>query len=370
MTGGKKPEYFKNYKRANKGQFGTLFRCTYDGDPVKQYAIKKIPVTRPHLNLPDDEEEIKKEIANIQKISEQILKPTSIPAYYGYFRDENECNEVTYSLVFDFYPENLRKLLDEKTSIFSFAQFKSFFSDLLFGLSFLQALEICHRDLKPANLLLEEQKDGIMRIKILDYGLSQLFSMEDDEISRFEVSVEGNKLYMSPELYNAHEIKTVLNPFKADVFSFGLICLEIGSRQKIKRKEGMEKLREQINDNLAKMRNNYSHLIDKEKKEFEGMMGMIESSLDFDTKTRPDFLQLMKEKINLKKKQEKTLIHIFVEELTAEETKGFIDCAMGWKTLKDNFGDPNNRKKSWLQEKKQWKLIKENEKLQVMFSLY
>ena len=262
-------------------------------------------------------------------------------------------------------------MLDDKTSIFSFAQLKSFFFDLLLGLSFLQTLEIAHRDLKPANLLLEEQLDGIMRIKILDYGLSRILAIEDDEVSRIEAPVEGNKLYMSPELYIALECNqelTVLNPFKSDVFSFGLICLEIGSRQIIKKKAGLDKLKERIQINMTKMRENYSHLVDKEKKEFEEIMGMIERSLDFDTKTRPDFLKLLKEKINLKKKQEKTLISIFIEQMTNEETKEFIDFALAWKAKKTD-NDPKTMKKLWLEEKKQWKLIKEKEKLQVMFLL-
>lgn len=324
--------------------------------------------------MSDNEEEIKKEIRNNENISKQVFKPSSIPTYYGYFRDENQRKGVTYNLVFDFYPQNLRKLLDDETSIFSFAQLKSFFSDLLLGLSFLQTLEISHRDLKPSNILLEKQLDGIMRMKILDYGLSQKFSIEDEEVSRIEVSVEGNKKYMSPELYNAHEydhkLNTVLNPFKADVFSFGLICLEIGSRKSIKRKNAFEELlKEEIRNNMKIMRDNYSNLVDKEKKEFEELMGMIERSLDFDTNTRPDFLKLLKEKIYLKRKQEKTLINIFIEEMTTEETKDFIDFAMAWKTQKDNFGDPKTMKKLWLEEKKQWKLIKENQKLQVMFLL-
>ena len=374
LTEGKKPENFTNQAYTNKGQFGELYSCTYEGEPFKQYAIKKISVKRP-----EDEEEVKKEITNIQKISEQVFKPSSIPPYYGYFRDEKEKvtysqrNKVTYCLVFDFYHhQTLRKLLDdEKTPIFSFAQLKSFFSDLLLGLSFLQTLEIGHRDLKPTNLLLEKQLDGLMRIKILDYGLSKIFAIEDDEVSRFEVSVEGNKKYMSPELYNVyendHKSKTVLNPFKSDVFSFGLICLEIGSRRTINRKDGfVELLKEGIQNNMKIMRKNYSNLVDKEKKEFEEVMGMIERSLDFDTKTRPDFLKLVQERINLKRKQEKTMINIFLEDITNEETKNFIDFAMAWKTHKDNLEEQKTQEKLWLEEKKQ---IQEKEKLQVMFLL-
>ena len=213
-----------------------------------------------------------------------------------------------------------------------------------------------------------------MRIKISDYGLSQIFAIEDEEVSQIEVPVVGTKKYMSPELYHAfeydHKSKAVLNPFKSDVFSFGLICLEIGSRKTIKRKDVNEQmLKKGIQNNMTIMKENYSNLVDKEKKEFEELMGMIERSLDFDTKTRPDFLKLVKQKINLKKKQEKTMINIFLEEITNKETKDFIDFALAWKTHKDNFENQKTQEKMWLEEKKQWKIIQENEKSQVMFLL-
>lgn len=92
------------------------------------------------------------------------------------------------------------------------------------GLSYLhEELEpsIVHRDIKASNVLL----DGNLRPKIGDFGLAKMFPANVTHISTGVVGTNG---YMAPE-YFVHGQLTK----KADVYSFGVLVLEIISGRRI-----------------------------------------------------------------------------------------------------------------------------------------
>ena len=302
------PQNFVLLEKIASGASGKV--CKYENPqiPDKFFAIKQILISQDNPESAAKQEiEILKEINNLAKVNSYSFKPSSFPDYYGYYKKFNKCKEPIYYLVFNYFPISFREFLQNQKIRIEFSQLKLFYDSLLFGLSFLQSIDISHRDLKPENLALDESNN----IKILDFGFARDFSQIKNTS---ELTLGGTESYMAPEMIEAYfenKDKKFKDTYKSDVFSFGLIVLEMGTLKKISHNRDIEVLRKAIKRNLKKFERNYDGIEGSEKEDFDQIYESIKKILLNEPEERPDFINLFKSGLI----KEKLIYHIYIENL-------------------------------------------------------
>ncbi|KAM7469698.1 hypothetical protein LguiA_007881 [Lonicera macranthoides] len=106
----------------------------------------------------------------------------------------------------------------ERTQILEWEIRRKIIMGLAKGLEYLHILcnpSIIHFDIKPQNILL----DGDFNVKISDFGLAKLIDRDQSQVLTV---LKGTPGYLAPELFSGTNISV-----KADVFSFGIVILEI-----------------------------------------------------------------------------------------------------------------------------------------------
>ncbi|GAU30851.1 hypothetical protein TSUD_15370 [Trifolium subterraneum] len=84
-------------------------------------------------------------------------------------------------------------------------------------------MKILHFDIKPHNILLDENFNP----KVSDFGLARLCPTDNSTVSL--TAARGTIGYMAPELFYRN-VGTI--SYKADVYSFGMLLMEMASRRK------------------------------------------------------------------------------------------------------------------------------------------
>jgi serine/threonine-protein kinase len=88
------------------------------------------------------------------------------------------------------------------------------------------ALGIVHRDLKPSNLFCVRRTDGLLAIKVLDFGISKVtrpYGQPADFRITATAATVGSPLYMSPEQMSSAKVADE----RADIWALGVILQEL-----------------------------------------------------------------------------------------------------------------------------------------------
>ena len=108
--------------------------------------------------------------------------------------------------------------MDEAGIAIKEAVVKSLVKQLINGVDYLHDMNVCHRDLKPENLLLIENSDDKLTLKILDFGMCT--TTGGGAILSDKAGTPG---FMAPEMI----VEETYDGFLADMFSVGCIFLEL-----------------------------------------------------------------------------------------------------------------------------------------------
>lgn len=203
---------FSSRNKLGEGGFGPVYKGTLIGG--KEVAIKR------NSKMSDQGlEEFKNEVLLIAKLQHRNL----VKLLGCCIHREEKLLIYEYmpnrSLDYFIFDETRSKLLD-------WSKRSHIIAGVARGLLYLHQdsrLRIIHRDLKLSNILL----DALMNPKISDFGLARTFC--GDQVEAKTRKLVGTYGYMPPE-YAVHGRYSM----KSDVFSFGVIVLEIISGKKIK----------------------------------------------------------------------------------------------------------------------------------------
>ncbi|KAF3972492.1 hypothetical protein CMV_004011 [Castanea mollissima] len=201
---------FSSYNKLGEGGFGLVYKGTLIDR--KEIAVKRLsPKSGQGLS------EFKNEVILITKLQHQNLV-----RLLGYCIEGDE-----KMLIYEYMPNgSLDSLIFDqmKAKVLGWSMRFNIICGIARGLLYLHEdsrLRIIHRDLKASNVLL----DSKMNPKISDFGMARIFG--GDQIEGNTNRVVGTYGYMAPE-YAIDGLFSV----KSDVFSFGILLLEIISGKK------------------------------------------------------------------------------------------------------------------------------------------
>ncbi|KAL7223289.1 hypothetical protein ACSBR1_024863 [Camellia fascicularis] len=202
--------FFSDMNKLGHGGFGPVYRGFMPNG--QEVAVKKLS-----MNSRQGLREFTNEVRLLLKIQHKNLV-----TLLGCCADGPE-----KMLIYEYLPnKSLDYVLFDKRKSLSLDWFKRFrmVTGIARGLLYLheEAPErIIHRDIKASNILLDEE----LNPKISDFGLARLFPGDETHAQTSRIS--GTHGYMAPE-YAMHGYLSV----KVDVFSFGILVLEIVSGRK------------------------------------------------------------------------------------------------------------------------------------------
>ncbi|CAK8569576.1 unnamed protein product [Lathyrus sativus] len=201
---------FSDNNKLGQGGFGTVYKGTLPNG--QEIGVKRLSKDSGQGDL-----EFKNEVALVAK-----LQHRNLVRLLGFCIEERE-----RLLVYEYVPnKSLDYFIFDETNRahLNWERRYKIIAGIARGILYLHEdsrLRIIHRDLKASNILLDEE----MNAKITDFGMARLFAV--DQTQGNTNRIVGTYGYMAPE-YVMHGQFSV----KSDVFSFGVLILEIISGHK------------------------------------------------------------------------------------------------------------------------------------------
>ena len=193
-------------EKLGEGAFGSV-RLGINKQTGEKVAIKILEKSR--LTRNEDKIRLEREIEILKK-----LKHPNIVQLYSVIETEKQLfiimeyikGQELYQYIL------LKKRLQEDEACL-------FFQQIISGIEYLHKLKIAHRDIKSENIIIEQ---NTKTIKILDFGLSNIYGDKDDELLR---TACGSPCYAAPEMLCGEMYKgRGVDIWSAGIVLFAMVC--------------------------------------------------------------------------------------------------------------------------------------------------
>ena len=149
------------------------------------------------------------------------IKHPHIVQYLGMYCDPESKLPV---LLMELMDESLTQFLEQSYKPLPYHTEVNLCHDMALALSYLHSNGIVHKDLSSNNVLLIAGS----RAKVTDFGMAKLYNVNQNTAHLTPLTLRpGTVVYMSPEALNDQPVYTD----KLDSFSFGVLCVQIMTRQ-------------------------------------------------------------------------------------------------------------------------------------------
>ena len=273
-------------KQIGQGTFGQIF-LVEDKNDHNKYALKKIIA-----GSSNDINNIQKEYQILLDIQNNV-QDINVVNIFGLSKYKLDITTYVLYVLMELASTDWEKeILSRKKSrkYYSEKELIKILSSLVKSLSILQKQNISHRDIKPQNVLVFHDKYFNKIYKLADFGEAKELLKDDKPTNK--QTLRGTELYMSPILFFALRGRKVMkyikhNPYKSDVFSFGLCSLFAATL-----------CFESLYD-VRELKSNVSLRVVVEKylkfRYSQDIISIITKMLDVNETTRMDFIELEKE---------------------------------------------------------------------------
>ncbi|XP_024542625.1 uncharacterized protein LOC112350522 [Selaginella moellendorffii] len=182
-----------------QGAYGTVYEAIWLGH---KFAVKVFP---------QGDTSFAKELAVLE-----ADKHPNVLHIAGHCFDEEK---QRYSLVMEKMEMDLANYLLKKKNSLPLLSIVAVMLQVATGMAWLHSKNIIHRDLKPQNILVGEEDNDLVSIRIADFGVSRPNFIS----SQIEaVSIQGTRNFMAPEVWSGERYTK-----KADVYRYGMLIYQL-----------------------------------------------------------------------------------------------------------------------------------------------
>jgi serine/threonine protein kinase len=194
-----------------KGSMGTIYKASQE--PLgREVAIKVL-----HDELVSDEVSLKR-FQTEAKAASRLNHPHITTLYdYGVLPSGQP-----YMVMELLKGKNLADLI-KRSGCLTVDEILLVFDQVCQALSEAHKCGVVHRDIKPENIVIEDGPDGVLPLKVVDFGIAKFFQESEDTFSKITKTgtICGSPTYMSPEQCDGLKID-----HRSDVYSLGVVLYE------------------------------------------------------------------------------------------------------------------------------------------------